>query len=261
MKRIETRPLKEIRVNLFVRQELNEDHALYLASLLQNGVKLPPIQITPDGTIIDGRHRLEAHDCVKHTEIDCEIIEVENEVDLIKRAFRANADGPLPPTQQDIEHTVMLLLEHNESHKRIADILRLPPSLVRQYIKNVKSKMERAKIQRAVSAVSEGGLTVAKAAENCGVDPEKLKEVISGHRRKHKQGVNDLHRKITYLYKSKGSAIAGILRKLLDMFEDGDVSPKQVDAVFTHLEELNARPSRVIVEWKSRFGALKNPAK
>jgi hypothetical protein len=59
--------IEDLQMNLFVRWQLNEEHALYLAELIENGVLLPPIKITPDMVVIDGRHRIEAHILLNRT--------------------------------------------------------------------------------------------------------------------------------------------------------------------------------------------------
>lgn len=176
--KIQTVPLKDLKSNLFVRQALNPEHALFLAELVENGVTLPPIKITHELVVIDGRHRIEAHELNNRTEITCEVVDVKNETDLIAEAYKANIGGSLPPTPQDTEHTIMLLLDRDETMKRIAELLGLPAGMARKYINSVKSKTSRQKLMNAASAVTDGGLTVAKAAEQYGVELEKLKEIL-----------------------------------------------------------------------------------
>lgn len=259
--KFEIRPISEIKVNLFVRTALNDDHAIMLAQLLQNGVELPAIKITPDGTIIDGRHRLEAHDTCGHKEIACEVVEVKDEIEMISLAFQANLGGSLPPSTQDTEHTIKLLLERNEPQKNIAALLNLPPSMAKAYVKNVQSKISRQKMQRAVAAVTDGGQNVVQAAEEQGIDPERLKEVISGKRRQSKRGVAELQGEISTVFRSKSSKTASILKRLFDMYEDGDVTHKQVEDIITHIKNLNGRADRVVADWESRFASLKTPKK
>ena len=249
----ETVLLKDLKVNLYVRQVLNQDHVLYLAELLQNGVKLPPIRITQDMVVIDGRHRIEATELNNLTSIEATYIEITGEAELISEAYKANVGGSLPPSSADTEHTVMLLLERSESKKRIGELLDLPAGMARRYISDVQSKMARAKLLRAVSAVTDGGLTVFKACEQYGVDPDKLKEVLSGHKRNHKKGVAELQRGLTRTYKSLGSKNASVIRNLLDKYEDGDVTEKQVKTIFAHIDQLQKRALRTMVDWKKRF--------
>jgi ParB-like chromosome segregation protein Spo0J len=253
--------ISELKTNLFVRSQLDTDHAMYLAELIENGVTLPPIKVSEELMVVDGRHRIEAHELAKHKEIEVAIWHYDNDEELISDAYRANTGGPKPPTPQDTEHTIMLLLDRKESMKRIAELLGLPAGLTRKYATEVKSRMTRAKLQRAASAVTDGGLTVAKAAEQHEVDPDKLKEVLSGHRRKHKNGVQDLHRAFTKNYKSIGQKNAAAVRSLLEKFQDGDVTAKQVRDIIAHLKNLQKQSARSIHDWEKRFEALANPQK
>lgn len=257
--RIEIWPRSEIKENLFVRTQLNPDHVLYLAGLIENGVKLPPIKITREGVIIDGRHRFDAYNYITKppAELECEVVEVEDEADMISKAYLANVGGSLPPTTNDTEHTIKLLLERNEPQKNIAALLGLPLSLAKKYVQNVSSKISRQKMQHAMAAVGEENMTIAQAAEKFGVDFEKLKNVVTGRRRKSKKGLADLQSEVTRIFKSKNSKTAAILKKLSEMFEDGDVTPKDVDEILEHIQNLNGRAGRIVEDWKNRFQLLK----
>jgi hypothetical protein len=256
MKKNVTVSIKDLKTNLFVRQALNQDHAIYLGELLENGVTLPPIKITQDHVVIDGRHRIEAHELNHRTEIEAEVEVVKDESELISAAFKSNVGGSLPPTQQDVEHTVMLLLDRSESMRRIGELLGLPPGMARKYINSVKSKAARQKLMKAASAVTDGGLTLAKAAESYGVETETLKEVLSGRRRKHKQGVTEIQGNLTRTHKSLSQKNASLLRSLLDKYEDGDVTAKQIRDIFSQIERLQKHASRSISDWKKRFEGL-----
>ncbi len=257
----ETVALKDLQLNLFVRQALNQDHALFLAELVENGVTLPPIKITRERVVIDGRHRVEAHELNNRTEIMCEVVDVENETDLIAEAYKANIGGSLPPTPQDTEHTIMLLLDRGEAMKRIGELLGLPAGMARKYINSVKSKTSRQKLMKAAAAITDGGLTVAKAAEQYEVEPEKLKEILSGHKRKHKQGVSEIQRGLTKTHKSLSQKNAALIRSLLDKYEDGDVTERQVREIFSHIEQLQKRANRSVSDWKKRFDSANGKAK
>jgi transposase-like protein len=251
----ETVAVKDLKTNLFVRMSLDEDHVCNLADLLENGVKLPPITITPDHIVIDGRHRKEAYELCQIKEVVCEVIHGLSETEVIAMAYKANVGGPLPPTRKDTEHTVMTLLEQGVSKRGISSILGLPPQLARKYVDEVQSRMTRAKLLRAAAAVTEEGLTVAKAAETYGVDVNKLKELLSGRRRKHKQGIAEAKRQLTFAHKSLSSRNGRLMRELLVKLEDGDVNPRQVETIFAHVEQLQRRHARTITDWKKRFEA------
>jgi len=250
--------ISELKLNLFVRKELNQDHVLYLAELVENGVKLPPIKITSNGMVVDGRHRIACYELCDVKEVETEVVSFSCEAEMIAEAYKANVGGSLPPTQQDTEHTIMLLIDRKESRKHIAELLGLPLGIARKYVDSVQSKVSRAKLQRAAASITEGGLTVAKAAEQYDVEPEKLREALSGHRRKQKQGIPEIQQSLTRSYKSLGSKNAHIMRSILEKYEDGDVTEKQVRDIIQHDKMLLKRLARAIADWERRFDALTN---
>jgi len=247
--------IKELKTNLFVRSSLDQDWVLQLAELIEHGVKLPPIKINKQNQVIDGRHRIEAHELNNLTEIEYELVDISDENDLIAAAYKANLGGSLPPRVQDTEHTIRLLLERDESAKAIGELLGLPPSIARKYASNVRSKDERAKVQRAAMAVTEGGLTVAKAAEQYKADENKVRQALGGKGRKYKKGIEEVQRGLTSLYKSLGSKNAALMRSLFEKYEDADVSVRQVNEIFDHLESLQKKQARATADWKKRFHA------
>lgn len=256
MKKYEMVLMAELDMNLFVRQTLNQDHVLYLAELIENSVELDAIKITPSRAVVDGRHRIEAHELCNRTHIRAEVVDYADEAAMIADAYRSNVGGSLPPTPQDTEHTIALLLERGESKKRIGELLGLPAGMARRYVDSVQSKISRQKLQRALDAISNAGLTLAKAAEQYGVDPAKLKEVLTGQRKKQRQGVGEIQRRISNLYRSMSLKNARLIMNLFEKHEEGDVSDKQVVSIFDHLEKLQKRSARSLADWRQRFDAM-----
>ena len=253
----------ELQTNLFVREELNQDHVMALAMLIEAGVEMnAPIEVgylasdpAKKETVVDGRHRKEGYELNSIKKVTVKVLEFEDESEMISYAYKTNAGGSKPPTIADTEHTVALLLQHNEPMKRIGELLGLPASITRKFVNDVKSRMNRQQIQHAISAITDHGLTVSKAAEQFNVDAETLKEILSGKRRKHKKGVADLQHVLTSNSKSTSLKCANIIKKLLQGYEDGDVTQQQVLGVFKHVEDLQKGAARGVADWKKRFEA------
>lgn len=250
------RKISDLNKKLFVRLRLDQDRVLALAELIEAGKKLPPIEITPDNVILEGRHRTEAHELCERAEIECEIVNIDDEIEMISYAYKANAGGALPPKREDTEHTIVMLLERGANKKQVAELLDLPPSVARKYITEINSKMTRAKLTRAAGAVTDGGLTVAKAAEHYGVDPAKLKELLRGSKKANKPGIAELLRSLSALYRSVSQKNAATARRILEQFEDGDVTAKQVRQVFHQMERLQRNSSRAVADWIKRFDSI-----
>ncbi len=251
--------LHDLKLNLFVRKELDTERALFLSELIEAGVKMADnIKVTKDFVVVDGRHRYEGYDLNKVTEIEVDVVDIDNEVDLISEAYRANIGGSKPPTAEDTDHTVELLLERKQSISAIGKLLALPNSMARKYVSEVKSRLNRARMMAAVEAVVHGGLTAAQSAEKFEVELDKLKEQLSGTRKRHKankHGVEELQRKLTFNYKSLASSNASYMRKILDKFDDGDMLAEQVGEVICHIESLQKKQTRAIADWRRRFEA------
>ncbi len=258
--KIERRKIADLKVNLFVRAGLNEDRVLFFAALIENNEKLEPILVTEVGTVIDGRHRIEAHVLNNLEEIDCITKKVENEIELIAMAYLANDGGPQPPTQADKEHTILMLLERGATKKSVAELLKLPAGLARRYVNQVQSRASRKKLLEAVDSIREEGFTVPKAAEKYEVDPEKLKEYLATSRKKKADGTSEIQRSLTKRYQSIGISNAHAIKLLMEKFSEGDVSDKQVGKVFEHICNLQTKSTRAISGWHKRFQALKSPA-
>ena len=252
---VRTVKLADINTDLFVRKELDWDWIAELAEILGGGGKFHTLmKVTPDLRLIEGRHRKEAFEINNVAEVECEFVDVASRIEFIAEAFRSNVGGAKPPTQADIAHTVELLLAEGVAKRQIAEILPgLPPSMVRKYIADVQRQMERSKLTRAMSAVTDGGLTVAKAAEQYGVDSEKLREYLGGARKKTKQGLAEFRRALSLSFKSSSQKNAAALRKIIEKFEDGDFTEKQARELFAHMEHLQKVATRKTVDWKKRF--------
>lgn len=258
-----TRNIKDLSADFFVRRELNADWALQLGDLIEGGVEMDPIYITRENKVIDGRHRMEAHELAKRSEIKCKIVEADNDIELVIFALQQNLGGSLPPNKGDIEHTIQELLNRGLPKKQLSEMLSpLPAKLVRKYLSDVESQMQRAKLQKAALAISNGGLTVPRAALQYDVPEDQLKALLSTRvKGRTKRGVEEMQRQLSVSYKSLGQRNSATIRRLMDAYEDGDVSHKQVQKIFAHLEHLVKVSGRKAAEWRKRFEAMEAPKK
>ena len=258
-----TAKVADLKANLFVRKELDVDHVLYLGTLIEAGVEMKDrITVTEDMRIVNGRHRHGGYELAGIKEIKVDIVKIDDETEFIAEAYKANTGGSKPPTIADTEHTIALLLERNVSMKGIAELLNLPGSVARKYATDVKSRMNRAKLQRAADAVTDKELNIPQAAEQFGVDQDKLKEILSGHKRRSKlTGIGEIQRNLTTIYKGLSQRNASALRKAIQKYEDGDVTKKHVDEVFEHIDSLMKRSMKAVADWKTRFIATNKDSK
>lgn len=108
--------LSELKTNLFVRKELDHEWAYQLAELIEAGVEMRDnIRVTEDMEVVDGRHRMEGYDLAGKKEIRVDVVRVTDELELIAEAYKANTGGSKPPTKEDTEHVVGLLLKRGRA--------------------------------------------------------------------------------------------------------------------------------------------------
>ena len=258
-----TRNISDLASDFYVRRELNHDWALQLGLLVESGVELEPIYITRENKVIDGRHRMEAYELAKKTEIRAKIVEADSDVELVVFALKCNIGSGLPASKDDIEHTIQELLNRGVPKKQLAETLSiLPAKLVRKYLNDVESQIHRSKLQKAALAISAGGLTVPKAAIQYDVPEDQLRVLLNTRVcGRTKRGIEESRRQLSNSYKSLGQKNHAIIRRIMEAYQDSDASHKQVIQLFEHLDHLVKVSSRKIAEWRKRFEAMDTPRK
>lgn len=249
----------DLKLNLFVRQALDTDRVVSLAELIEAGIELDRIITTADNTVIDGRHRIEAYELAGvEAPLKVEVWDVDSSdvALMISLAYQANLGGALPPKAEDTEHTVLQLLQLKKGYKVIADLLHLPPSLAKRYVDKLVQKQKKLRLQQAVTAVADEGLTMAKAAERFAVEPEDLKQIIQGHKKKAKDDVVQIGEALTSRFRSVGQQNSRLVQKLFAQYQDGDLSEAQVRDVLKRIRSSQAQAAKTLAEQERRFDAL-----
>jgi predicted transcriptional regulator len=245
-----------LKTNLFVREKLDDDRVQFFLDLFVAGEPIEMIEVNKDREIIDGRHRHMMYQLADVVEIEVLERDITDPEELIATAYQANMGGSLPPTRQDTEHTIGLLVERNATVKRISEILALPPSMVRTYVKEVKAKIERRAIQNALHDITVNGLTVQAAADKNCVGVDKVKNAIAPKKKKErKQVAGEIKRRLTTLHRSSNLKEANIYKKMAEGLEDGDVTLAQVNEVLGHIGQLQRRAAKTHEDWSKRFNA------
>jgi|SRR5215831_5687086 len=251
----------DLQIDYYVRQKPDPDHVLYLAELLEGGVELTPIEIVPnaDGTgyiLRDGRHRIEANQMLDRPTIKARVLPpAQDKAHEIALAFKANAGGSMPPSRDDTEHTIRLLLTEGVPVRDIAKLLPLPGSLAKKYIGAIHQRQLRARMKEAVEAVSEGTLNAPQAAERYKVDLDMLRKELGGRKKKANWRGLEIKRVIRSRFRSLSQGNAQMLRKLIAGFEDGDVSGQMLDTAVATLVESIRQLSVSLNGWKDRMKA------
>jgi ParB-like chromosome segregation protein Spo0J len=250
--------IADLIIPFYVRQKLNPDHVLFLAEMMEGGIDIDPIVIVAnaDGTysVRDGRHRMEASKLLDRPVIKARVVPpAKDQVQEIKLAFEANAGGALPPSREDIEHTVRLLLSQGVARKEIAKILPIPVSLAHKYVQSVNMKQLRARMRQAVEAVSEGTLNAPHAAEKFRVDLEALRRELGGRKKRAKHTGAEVKRIVSSKYRSLAQYNASVLKRLFIGLEDGETSVATIETALKTMSDLNRKLGVNVQSWRDRL--------
>jgi len=249
-------PLDQLKIDFFVRKKLNDDRVLQLALLYEANEPLPPIEVNWDNQIIDGRHRKAALEYLGRKTATCISIGQKTLGDSIVLALKANVGGALPPTKDDIVHSMILLLNQGWTQRKILAAMPFPLEVSKRYIKDAWGVVLGAKLASALKAVSEGS-TIKVAAEQYGVPVEKLQEHLNPNRKKEKQQSAAWRKThIQRSYQGFGRKIAFVIQRLVESFEEHKTSEEEVFDTFDTIFDLIAKSTKRIEEHRQRFVAL-----
>jgi len=249
--------LKDLTTKFDVRKKLNDSQVLNLAYLYEAGEELPPILITKQMEIVDGRHRKAAMELAGRQVAQCIISPETDDGSLIVHALKANIGGALPPSKEDIVHSAVLLFNQGWNEKKILDNMPFPRPVSRRYVKDAWGIILNAKLTSAMKAIADDGLSVRAASERYGVPEEKIKEHLNPNRKREK------HKSAKWRMQHIARAFQGFHRKiayeiqaLSNSYEEHDVSEDEALEVFDHIFGLMRKGERRVEEHRERFNNL-----
>jgi len=251
--------ITSLQIPFYVRRKLDEGWTLQLAELVENGTSLPPIKVYrgKDGKwyVRDGRHRIEAHKLLDRKHIKALIVApARDEVGEISAAYNDNAGGALPPSKEDMAHTITLLLGHGLRPAQIAALIpTFPQSLVRKYVDTIHNREKQARLREAVGAVADGELNAPQAAEKYGVDLDQLRTAIGGKKKASVARAAEVVRGLQQRALSYSQTNAQLMKKQVEGFLDGDITGHQLDVVVKRLIDATKRTWVSAQGWQARI--------
>lgn len=263
-RQVVTLPISDIHFEFYVRTSLDQDRVLQFMLLYDGKQEMPPLIVAEadkpavDGraqyTLVDGGHRLQAQLNLDYKTVEAVISSEHDSADLIEEAFKANWGGSKPPTDADIQHTLLLLIELGQSERAIMDRMPMPRSVTRKYMRAAYSTITRRKLQAAALLVVDKNKTIAAAAEAAGVDSDALRQHLAGKsKRQVRKGLDSFKGQLTQRFQSLANKNSYMLRKLLMAYEDSDINEKAALAVFAHLFKLLHQQERMVREYATRL--------
>lgn len=250
--------LKDIKQTVFVRQKLSDDRVMYFAELYDEGKPVPPIELTPDYQVVDGRNRIAGADLAKMKTIPAIILDTPlTKTDIIWQAVEANKEGPEPFKPVDMEVIIRQLLQEGVGRTQIEHKLALhssfPGSLVRRFVANVRLKLNAELVVKAKNAVLNDGMTVPIAAKKYGIEDSKLREAL-GDKRKKAPNIVQLEGNLSRSFHAFGVSIErGIMSKVKDLYEDGELKEQAAVRIYLKGIDLAGSVQRNRIEAYRRF--------
>jgi len=249
-----------------VRKALDDDNILRFVELYEAGSEVPPIQVALiDGEYcyVDGRHRAQAKLIMDQTVIDCVLAEESDVIKLYGIALEANYGGAKPPTKVDIEHTIIRMIE---SGAKDADIKRalhfMPIGMLRSYTHVARSYLSKRNTREALEAIASGNMNVAQAALKFNLPVEKLKDAISGKKKKFSTGdaalITEGKNHVNRTMRSATGTITQKLKQFMTKLEDREIKASTVISVIDEWDtKVRAQQARV-KDWRDRVASITN---
>ena len=249
--------VKNISVVFYVRESLHESRVEEFVQILQGGGKLPPLEITPNNELIEGRHRLQAHTRIGTKKVECVVVNKKDRSDLILHALKANLGGPLPPTPQDLEHTIILLFDQKLSRpqvlKRLLELTSYPQKFLVRLLDNAQAEVTRRRVKKAIAAVAQGNMTVTEAAKKFEVSAGRVRTALGGSRKRDEQGIPQINSGISSRFQAHNITTNADIRSAIKRHEEGEFAEADVLAIFKHLSRLIEREKLSCEEKRKRF--------
>jgi len=254
-------PLSEIEDTVFVRVNLDEERVSFFMRLYEAGASVPPLEITEDKQMIEGRHRKAALVRMGLSEAACNVYRKMGREELTLRALAANFGGSQPPTQADINYTIKQLLEGGMTRlgaiRNVKDATGLPINLVKRTVDVILLRIKTEKVNEAVIAMVEDDLTAAAAAKKFGVEVVDVKSALTGKKRNpDKNDFESIKNALTSRFRSLSAANAKAFGSLMGQLVEKEVSADLVGQSLKHYGQLVKRMTHNHDELQKRFDAI-----
>lgn len=258
--------VNKITIPFYVRRTLKPKRVDYFTQLLSTGGEVEPIKVNPKGELIEGRHRLKAHQALHRRKITCQVVPVTDRSQMIVMAMAANSGGPMQMDEEDYVYSATQLLELNQRYQKVVKAL-VGMGLTLQYAKrlvsNARTNINKTHMRAAAIDVVDHDAPIAESAKKHRVNVNSLRSHLKGRTKSAAKSdrpaaVNSvLSRRFKTLSSSNARLMAGLFRG----YEDGEVGEKTVQAALAKMTQLYERLGLVIKDYGDRFGKLAKPSR
>lgn len=243
-------------MSFFVRTAANTSRVRFFHDRRLAGEELEAVIVCSETKmLIDGRQRVAGALQFGDSMINVEYRKYNSQLERVSAALAANSGGALPPSPDDICHTIEYLLSLKIGRKAItaevAKALGVSEIFVKNSVKRVIFKLRTIQLNKATKAIADDGLTVTAAAVKFGVEELDLKLKISTNS-KDSDKINfgtRIHNVMTGASKKIGQN----QKLLLESVSDGEVSVEEAKAVIDRVEKQLKVMLKSNEEWLKRY--------
>lgn len=161
--------ISDIKINdeIYPRESFDTETVKRYREAMAAGAKFPPLVITSDNHLLDGRHRLEAYKLVGKTEVE---VKIENPDDPATRAVELNLQHGKPLSRFEMRELARKWYG-TRPVTNIADILGVTRQTVQNWVSDLAAEREEAReeIREKALEMRAGGKTQEEVAGELGV--------------------------------------------------------------------------------------------
>jgi hypothetical protein len=233
-----------VKVTFFVRQNLSHERVKHFVDLYQSPQAggVPNIQITPDGQLVEGRHRYHAKKELNAKKLTVDIVDG-TKSELLAKALTDDCGGAMPPTPADVVFTIAQLIRNKMPQVTIMERLSTvyPKSVCRKYIELAYTKVRQQNIKKAAADVGKN-VPLSVAAEKHGVTVAELKKELGIKKNPGDEeslfSVRAEKAGLSTRYRSNSQKNAKLLSKICNGVIDGDLTEKDANEAIAELARL-----------------------
>jgi hypothetical protein len=251
----------DICISIYVRQQLSEERVALFQELYTSSSAgtVPPILVSPNFHLIDGRHRLAALKGLGEKGAVCEIVGATDPFDMTICALKANVGGSKELSMSDIRQTIIRLLEAGNSQRKITAALPFPKELSRKLVKTATAIRHRQAETMATIQVMAGQMSPEEASSKFHLPVALINKLVEKRRNGEEELLTNpgsLKGAFTQRYYAFTKRMGITFKKLLKRFEDGEFTEAQVQEVIVHVLHQARNHESAMKDWENRFKVM-----
>lgn len=252
----------EICITVYVRTQLTEERMRFFADLYTSSASstIPPIVVTSDNKLVDGRHRMAALKFLGEDGCVCDIVDCKDNFDLTIAAMKANVGGSKELTVADIRQSIMRLLEEGNSQRKIIAQLPFPKECSRKWTKESFTMRKQQKTTLAVREVLAKQSTVAEAAHRYHLQVRVIQNAVTRSEKKEAEGelsnVGAVKGHLTSRYYHLSRSMGNYIKKLMERYSAGDFTESQIRDIMAHVLHQARVHLGGMTDWNDRLDVM-----